>query len=366
MAYKPSSDRILFLTASLLTIFGLVILFSASSVVSADEQYGISPYLFPKQVGWALLGYSLMIGLMNVDYHFWQRPRLVRILLVLSAVSLVLALVSPAIKGSHRWLRFGEISVQPSEMAKLVIIIFVAAFLHKYETEVNQWKERLLPCVAVVLAFAVLIGREPDLGQAVCLCLVVFVLLFMAGLNWKHMGTAMAVAVPLGVAAVLLYRYRIQRILVFLDPSLDPLGDGYQINQSLMAVGSGGIFGLGLGASKQKLWFLPEAPSDFIFAIVGEELGLIGTCLLCLAFLFFFYRGIKIAFRAPDRFGFYLGMGVTFMVVLQAFITISMVLSLMPTKGIALPFISHGGSSLLLNLTAAGILLNISNYAERA
>jgi cell division protein FtsW len=367
MAYKASSDRALFLTTSLLAIFGLVILFSASSITAADEQFGKSPYSFLLQLVWAVLGYSMMIALMNIDYHYWQRQKLVKILLVLSAASLLLVFVSPEINNAHRWIRYHRASFQPSEMAKLVILIFVAGYLHKHESEINLLKERLVPCLAVVLSFAAVIAIEPDLGQSVCLCLIVFVLLFMAGLKWKYIGIAAAAGAPLGIAAVIWkFGYQLDRILVFLNPSLDPLGKGWQIAQSLTAVGSGGAIGLGLGAGKQKLWFLPEAPSDFIFAIVGEELGLIGTSLICLAFLFFFYRGIKIALKAPDSFGFYLAMGITIMVAMQAFLNISMVLSLMPTKGIALPFISQGGSSLLLNLTAAGILLNISNYTEKA
>jgi cell division protein FtsW len=287
-------------------------------------------------------------------------------LLAVSAASLLFVLTQPALHGAHRWLRYSWISFQPSEIAKLVLLIYIADFLHKYESEINSLRQRLLPCLAVVLFFAALIAVEPDLGQAMCILLIIAVLLFAAGLSWKYVAAATVTALPALYLAVWYFPYRFRRVLAFLYPSQDPLGHGWQISQSLTAIGSGGVLGLGLGASKHKLFYLPEPHSDFIFAIIGEELGLIGTSVLCLAFLLFFYRGIKIALRAPDPFGFYLGLGISLMVVMQAFINISMVLALMPTKGIALPFISQGGSSLLLNLMATGVLLNISNYAEKA
>ncbi len=364
MAYKATSDRPLFITANVLAIFGLVMVYSASSIIAADQR-GMSGYYFLRQLVWAVVGYAAMVALMSIDYHFWQKRKCITFLLVVSSLSLIFVLTQPTVNGAHRWLRYGVISVQPSEIAKLVVLIFCAAFLNDHEAEINNFKDRLLPFAAVVLVFVGLIGIEPDLGQAVCLTLIVFTLLFTAGLSWKYVLTAgVAGLSALGMAA-LLFSHSSQRIAAFLNRSHDPLGTNWQISQSLTAVGSGGLLGLGLGAGKQKLFFLPEAPSDFIFAVIGEEVGLIGTILVCLAFLFFFYRGIKIAFKAPDRFGFYLGVGITLMVIVQAFINISMVLDLMPTKGIALPFISQGGSSLLMNLMATGLLLNISNYAEK-
>jgi cell division protein FtsW len=366
MAYKPSNDRPLFIIASLLAIFGLLMVYSASSISASEKHDGMSGFFFLRQLAFAALGYFLMIVLMNVDYRFWQREKVLRALLWISAAALALVLVMPEVNGAHRWIRFGWVSIQPSEIAKLVLLIYIADYLHRHETEINQFRARLLPCLVVLLSFSALIVIEPDLGQAVCLLLIVAVLMFIAGLSWKFIGFAAAAGIPMLAIAILAFPYRFQRIVAFLDPSQDPLHAGWQISQSLTAIGSGGFWGLGLGAGKQKLYFLPEAPSDFIFAVIGEELGMIGSFLVCLAFLFFFYRGIRIALKAPDRFGYYLGMGITLMVAMQAFINISMVLALMPTKGIALPFISQGGSSLLLNLMATGVLLNISNYAERS
>ncbi|HYK90998.1 MAG TPA: putative lipid II flippase FtsW [Acidobacteriota bacterium] len=366
MAYKPSSDKVLFITTSFLTIFGLVMVYSASSVVAAS-QHGMSGYYFLRQLAFAGAGYVLLILLMNVDYHFWQRNKIVLVLGVLCVAALVLVLTQSKVNGAHRWLRYGSIiSFQPSEIAKLVVLLFMAVYLHKHEAEINLPAKRLMPCVAVVLGIAGLIGVEPDLGQAVCVVLIACALLFIAGVSWTYIAGAFLLLGPAFYFFVMRVHFRWDRIRSFLDPGQDPLGAGWQILQSLTAIGSGGFWGAGLGASKQKLYFLPEAHSDFIFAVIGEELGLLGTTLIVVGFLIFFIRGMRITMKAPDRFGFYLGLGITLMVVLQAFINISMVLALMPTKGIALPFISQGGSSLLLNLMATGVLLNISHYGERA
>jgi cell division protein FtsW len=366
MAYKPSSDKILFFTAGLLTIFGLVMVYSASSVV-ASSQHGMSSYFFVRQLLHACLGFLLLVYLMNVDYHKWQKPKAIGLILFFCTLALAFVLTQGEVNGSHRWLRYGGfVSFQPSEIAKLAVLVFVAAFLHKYESEINQPIRRLLPLGAVVGLIAGLIVAEPDFGQAVCICLITAILLYVAGLSWKYFAGAALFSVPAFYFFVMQEPYRWDRIKSFLDPYHDPLGSGWQITQSLTAVGSGGFSGLGLGAGKQKLFFLPEASSDFIFAVIGEELGLIATSLVALAFLVFFYRGIRIVLRSPDRFGFYFGLGLTLMVALQGFINISMVLAMMPTKGIALPFISQGGSSLLLNLLATGVLLNLSHHNKTA
>jgi cell division protein FtsW len=213
--------------------------------------------------------------------------------------------------------------------------------------------------------FVGLIVIEPDLGQAACITAIAALLLFVAGLSWWYVVGSALLAVPAFYFGVVCVPFRWERIRVFLNPFHDPLGSGWHVTQSLTAIGSGGITGLGLGASRQKLFFLPEAHSDFIFAVIAEELGLIGAGFVVLLFLIFFYRGLKITFRAPDAFGFYLGLGITLLVATQAFINISMVLALLPAKGMALPFVSQGGSSLMLNMMATGMLLNIAHYGER-
>jgi cell division protein FtsW len=366
MAYKANSDRTLFVTVSLLTTFGLVMLYSASSV-TASAQHGMSSYYFLRQLVFALAGFVIMLALMNVDYHVWQGRKVSRVLIFLSLLALVLVLTQMPVNGARRWLRIGGIpSIQPSEGAKLVLLFFLASFLQRHENEIRGPVRALLPCLAMAGIFAGLIVIEPDLGQVVCIALMTGTLLFVAGLRWKHIACAAGATIPLFYFLVVRVPFRWERVQTFLDPLRDPLGAGWQISQSLTAVGSGGLFGVGLGASRQKLYFLPEAQSDFIFAVIGEEIGLTGTVLVSLAFVVLLFRGLRIALRAPDRFGYFLGLGITAMIVAQAFINFSTVLALMPAKGTALPFISQGGSSLLMNLTASGILLNISQFGERA
>jgi cell division protein FtsW len=353
MAYKPSSDKILFTTAGLLTIFGLVMVYSAS----------MSSYAFMRQLLHAGIGFIILIFMMNVDYHVWQKPKVIGTLLVLCALILVLVYAHGSVNGAHRWIRYGSyISFQPSEIAKLVVLMFIADYVYKHESEINQPIRRLLPFGLVVFPIVGLIAKEPDLGQAVCICMITGIVLCIAGLAWYYFAGAVLLAIPVFYIEVVCEPFRWQRLKAFWDPTQDPLKTGWQITQSLTALGSGGPSGLGLGASRQKLSFLPEASSDFIFAVIGEELGLIATCLVVVAFLVFFYRGIRIALRSPDRFGFYLGLSITLMVTLQGFINISMVLGMIPTKGIALPFISQGGTSILLNLIATGVLLNLSSH----
>ncbi|MDR1726701.1 MAG: putative lipid II flippase FtsW [Acidobacteriota bacterium] len=361
MAYRPGSDKILLSIVVFLTVFGLVMVCSASTIRAAEMDK--MPYhFFVRQLVFAVAGVSALVGLMRMDYHKLQRPKV--FLTILSVVGLMLVAVffQPG-RGSggdiHRWLDLGPISIQPSEFAKLAVVLFLAWFLHDPRNDIRQPVQLLMP--GVVLGFfagLVLVGK--DLGQTVMLCLVSGVLMVIAGLRWRWIGGIALLSLPAFYFWVFKVAYRWDRIETFLHPERDPQGDGYQIMQSLIAVGSGGLSGLGLGGSKQKFLFLPEAHNDFIFAVIGEEWGILGTTVVLVAFLFFFYRGMKIALNAHDRFGFYLAAGITLMVVLQGFISISMVLAMLPTKGIALPFISYGGSSLLLNLAAAGILLNLS------
>jgi cell division protein FtsW len=366
MAYRPSNDKILFFTAGFLTILGLVMVYSASSVLSSS-QHGVSYYFFLRQLLYASVGFILLVVLMNVDYHIWQKPKILLLLLLISAAVLGFVLTQPKVNGAHRWLHFGGLTTfQPSELAKLIALMFMAWYLQKFDSEINRPIRRLLPFWLVIGLFAGLIAMEPDLGQALCICIIAAVLLYSAGLAWQYFAGASLMIIPAFYFCVARVPYRWERIKAFLDPFQDPLGSGWQISQSLIAVGSGGFAGLGLGGSKQKLFFLPEASSDFIFAVIGEELGLIGTFLVVTAFLIYFYRGMRIILQSPDRFGFYLGLGITLMVVLQGFINISMVLAMMPTKGIALPFMSQGGSSLLLNLLATGVLLNLSHHNKSA
>jgi len=366
MAFKASGDKTLFFITSFLTLFGLVMMYSASSVVASSQHDGMSSYYFVRQLFYAVFGFIALIFLMKLNYRVWQNKKILGIMIVLCVIGLAFVFAQPAVNKAHRWLRYGSyISLQPSEIAKLVLLLFLAAYLHEREQEINKFKRGLFPCLLVIGLLAALIVLEPDLGQAICIVLIAAVMLFAAGLSWKYFACAGFIGLPAFYFYVIMVPFRWERIKSFMNPFHDPLGTSWQIGQSLTAVGSGGIWGLGLGESMHKLFFLPEAQSDFIFAVIGEELGLVGASLIVIAFLLFFYRGMKITLKAPDRFGFYLGLGITIMVALQAFINISMTLAMLPTKGIALPFISQGGSSLLLNLLATGVLLNISHYGEQ-
>ena len=358
MAYRPSSDKILLSVVGALTVLGIVMVYSASSVHAA-ARHGESYYFFLRQLTFAGLGFLALLGLMHVDYHFFQKTRTLAIVLILTGAALIFAMTQPAVNGAHRWIFIKGISIQPSEFAKLAVLIFIAWFLHRYEKVLNR-PERIATICAVVAIFAGLIVIAPDLGQAFTLCIVAAVLMVMAGLAWRYIAAAFLCLIPVFYFFVYNVPYRWSRIAVFLDPENSTDDAVWQINQSLIAIGSGGFWGLGPGDSKQKLFFLPESSTDFIFAIICEELGFIGATLVVSAFLVFFFRGMKIAFKSQDRFGFYLGAGITLMVTLQGLINITMVLGMLPTKGIALPFISQGGSSLLMNLAATGILLNLS------
>ncbi|MDR0842821.1 MAG: putative lipid II flippase FtsW [Acidobacteriota bacterium] len=366
MAYRPSSDKILLATVGFLTIFGLVMVFSSSTIraTNMDRQ---SYYFFLRQLISAVAGFAVLLALLRMDYHHLQKKWVLIPILASLALTLAVMLFLPG-KGRdgdiHRWLDLGFITVQPSEFAKLAVLLFLAWFFQKPENDIRRDEKHLVvPCVAIVL-FAGLIYLGKDMGQAAMLCLLGGILLVIAGLRWRWIAGFVVLSLSASYLAILAEPYRLKRITAFSHPEDDPLKSGLQILQSLIAVGSGGFSGLGLGGSKQKFLFLPEAHTDFIFAVIAEELGLIGATIVIIAFLIFFWRGMKIALNSHDRFGFYLAMGITFMVVVQGFISITMVLGLLPTKGIALPFISYGGSSLLMNLAATGILLNLS-YQNR-
>jgi cell division protein FtsW len=272
---------------------------------------------------------------------------------------------------THRWIRVGPASLQPSEFAKLVVIFYLAWFLELRiqgrgpgEPGVNDWRHSLVPAVGPVIALACLVVFEPDLGTAVQIFIVAFALLFAAGLSWVYVGGAGGFAAASIVLLIVDTSYRYQRVVSFLNPTADPQGRGFQLMQSLIAVGSGGLTGVGLMESKQKLFYLPEASTDFIFAVICEELGFLGAIVVLTLFAVYAWRGIRAALGAPDMFGRLVALGITVMVISQALINLGVVLGMMPTKGIPLPFISYGGSSLLVVLLATGVLLNISQHAD--
>jgi len=344
-----------------LVLFGVIMVYSASGAVAA-ERFGGAHYFLTRQLMWVALGLGAMMIAMRVDYHYYEQPVVIYGLLGLSVFLLTLALFFPARNGAHRWITFGSWSAQPSELAKIALIIFLARFLTRREEEgeVEDFKLTMLPACVVVGLLAALIMKEPDLGTTLMLGVVFLVMIFAGGVPIKHVLKLSPLLLPAIYLFIFRTGWRWERILVFLHPERDPLGKGFQVMQSLIAVGSGGVSGAGLAEGKQKLFYLPEPHADFIFAVIGEELGLIGGATLILVFGFFMWRGFVISKRAPDRFGQLLALGLVTMIIAQAFFNISVVLSLVPTKGIPLPFVSYGGSSLLFALAAVGVLLNIS------
>ena len=363
MARKLKSDKLLFIATLVLVCASLVMVYSASAVIALEKQQHPSFFLF-KQATFALLGLVLMPVLMRVDYRNYRQPIVLWTAMAIVGVALVAVLFGPRINGARRWFGVAGIGVQPSEFAKLAIIFFVAAILERRMDRIDDLRYSLVP-VAVVLGGVVgLILLQPDLGTALSIIVIVGAMVFAAGINYRYLIGLLLVSLPAAYVVLMSADYRRRRIFAFLNPWDDPLGDGFQVIQSFIAVGTGGVFGRGLMAGVQKLFYLPYPETDFIYAVIGEELGLLGTTLVLACFCVIAWRGLRTAMRAPDRFGAFLALGLTAMVVVQAFFNMSVVLGLLPTKGIPLPFVSFGGSSLLMSMIGMGILLNVSQYAS--
>jgi cell division protein FtsW len=363
MARKLQSDRWLFLATLALICASVVMVYSASALVALEKFQ--QPYLFvTRQMMWAAVGVAVLTIVMRVDYRAYRNDRMVWALLAVVAVMLVAVLFSRPINGTRRWFGIGGFGIQPSELAKLAAIFFTALMLERRRTRINELGYSLLPIALIVGGLVGLILLEPDFGTAVSLLAVITVMVFAAGISYRYLLGAGLLAVPALYVILMQADYRRRRLLTFMDPWADPLGDGFQIIQSLIAVGTGGVFGRGLMNGVQKLFYLPEPFTDFIYSVIAEETGLLGATLVLLCFCVIAWRGLRTAMRAPDAFGAFLALGITMMLVLQAFVNISVVLGLMPTKGIPLPLVSNGGSSMLINLLAIGVLLNISQHSQ--
>src|SRR5688572_120848 len=363
MARKLKSDKLLFTATLVLVCASLVMVYSASAVIALEKQQHPSFFLF-KQATFALLGLVMMPVLMRIDYRNYRQPIVLWTALGLVGLALIAVLFGPRINGARRWFGVVGIGVQPSEFAKLAMIFFVAAILERRMDRIDDLRYALLP-VAIVLGGVVgLIMLQPDLGTAVSIVVIVSAMVFAAGINYRYIVGLLLVSLPAAYIVLMSADYRRRRMFSFLDPWADPLGDGFQVIQSLIAVGTGGLFGRGLMAGVQKLFYLPYPETDFIYAVIGEEMGLLGTTLVLACFCVIAWRGLRTAMRAPDRFGAFLALGLTAMVVVQAFFNMSVVLGLLPTKGIPLPFVSFGGSSLLMSMIGMGILLNVSQHAS--
>jgi cell division protein FtsW len=363
MAKRISVDRLLFIVTLVLVFIGLIMVFSASAVM-AKERYHSGYFFLLRQLGWALAGFIAMLAGMKINYQRLKHPAVVFSLLGLTTLMLISVFFLDRAHNTHRWIHFGGFSFQPSELAKPALILFLAFFLEARTRSMGDWRNTLIPAVLPTLIFIGLIVFQPDLGTAIACGTVTVCILFVAGLEVKYLAYGFIGSLPLLYFAIFHVAYRRDRILAFLNPYADPQGRGFHIIQSLIAVSTGGLTGVGLMEGKQKLFYLPEPHTDFIFSVLGEEMGLVGCMIIVLLFAIFLWRGIRTALRTQDIFGRFLAVGITSMVVVQAFINISVVLGLMPTKGIPLPLISYGGSSLFITLACIGVLLNITKQAE--
>jgi cell division protein FtsW len=363
MAKRISVDRWLFTVTLVLVFIGLIMVFSASAVM-AKERYG-SPYTFlVRQAAWAAAGMLAMLGGMKIDYRRYKHPAFVYSLLGATTLLLISVFFLDRAHNTHRWIHWGAFSFQPSELAKPALIFFLAYFLESRTKSMEDWRNTLLPAIVPTLAFVGLIIFQPDLGTAMACAALTVSILFVAGLELRYFGYAFLASVPPLYLLVFHVSYRRDRILAFLNPYADPQKTGFHIIQSMIAVSTGGITGLGLMEGKQKLFYLPEPHTDFIYAVTAEEFGLLGAMFVAVLFLVFLWRGLRAAVKTEDIFGRYLAIGITTMVVLQACINISVVLGMMPTKGIPLPLVSYGGSSLFVTLASTGVLLNVTRQVD--
>ncbi len=363
-AVRPAHYLVLLATVVVLNVVGVVMVLSASSVVSLTT-YGSAWYFFERQLIWTLLGAVAFAVALRVDYRRWQdwaRP-----LLFVSAGLLLLVLIphfGTYVAGSRRWLGLGSWRFQPTKLAKLAVVLFAADLLTRREHELHDWRETLRPVTLVVAVLGGLVFLEPDLDSTILLGVIAAAVLLVGGVRLRHLAVAGGCGATLALILALSAPYRRARLFTFLHPAAAAGNGGYQIVQSLIALGSGGVAGVGLGAGRAKWLFLPNAHTDFIFAVIGEELGLVGTLAVIGLFLTFAVVGVRAARRAPDRFGMLLAAGITAWVVAQAAVNIGGVVGLLPVSGVPLPFVSFGGSSLVFTMLAAGILANVARQAR--
>lgn len=365
MKIKTETVDVVLLTAVLgLLTLGTLMVYSASSV-AAQVHFNDSLYFLKRQLTWVLAGLALMFATMRLDYHWWQKSA--KPLFIFTLVLLTLVLVpglGKVVNGARRWLGVGGLYIQPSELAKYTMVLFMAVWLQSHSGVITQVKRGLLPVMLILGIVFALILKEPDLGTGLAIAGTVFIMLFTAGGRLLHLGCMVAAGVGGVIGLILLEPYRMRRLTAFQDPWSDPLNTGYHVIQSLYALGSGGLFGVGFGMSREKFLYLPEPHTDFIFAVLGEETGLAGTLLALGLFCVMAWRGLRTALRAPDMYGTLLAAGITMTIFIQALMNIAVVTASMPVTGIPLPFLSFGGSALVVTLGAVGILLNISGQSK--
>ena len=357
---------ILCITVTVLVLFGLVMVFSSSAVYALEKHHD-SLYFLKRQCIWLVLGSGVLWAARKTNYHYWERftyPIMLATFLLLMAVMFSSRGLEGG--GAQRWLDMGFFAFQPSELAKFALVLFVAKSLVKRADKLRNFAYGYLPNLIVLGFFFVPILLQPDLGTAMIIGAVTFTMMFVGGIRKKFLILSGLALIPFIASAIFSADYRMRRIMAFIDPWQDPQDSGFQVIQSFFAFGRGGTWGLGLGDSSQKLFYLPEAHTDFIFSVIGEELGFVGATALILLFFVFIWRGLMIAYRSRDAFGAHLATGVTLLIAFQAFINMGVTVGLLPTKGLTLPFISLGGSSMVVSMLCIGVLLNISDPKVRS
>lgn len=353
-------DLIILTMVVVLTCFGVVMVYSASSIM-AEKKFHDSFFFLKRQSVFALIGFIAMYLAMRTDYHFWRKAAVPVLFACIVALLLVfIPGIGGKVKGASRWIRLPGFNFQPAELAKLALIMFMAYSLDRKKEQI-RWFKGLVPYMLILMLMIGLLMIQPDMGSSMTLAGVAMVMLFVGGMRISHIVSIVLFSAPFVWYAIVHKEYRWRRITAFLNPWADPGNSGFQIIQSWLAFGSGGVSGQGLGEGKQKLFYLPEAHTDFILSVIGEELGFIGTVTVAAMFFLLVHRSFRVAVYAEDNFGRFLALGIAVLLGAQAFVNIAVVMGLLPTKGLALPFISYGGSSLILSLLAAGILLNISS-----
>lgn len=360
---KTEFDSVIFYTTMLLVFIGIVMVFSASFVQSAFK-HNDAYYFLKRNLIFAILGFISMMIIANIDYRFWKKNA--KAIGIIAVILLILVLTPLGIEanGAKRWLGVGALSLQPAEIAKFATIIITAKLIEKKYDDIKSLTKGIIPLLIIPGIFFVLIMLQPNMSTAGTIILVTFVMIFVAGMNMKIVGVMFASGIGLFLALGLTSEYRLKRILSFLDPFQDPLGSGYQVIQGLYALGSGGLFGMGLGKSQQKWFYIPEPQNDFIFAIIGEELGLVGCAVVIMLFVLLVYRCVRIALKCSNIFACMVVIGIGGQIGIQAALNIAVATSSMPVTGVALPFISYGGTSLIIFMSAIGIILNISKHVK--
>lgn len=357
-------DGMLLSVVILLIITGVIMVFSSSAMI-AQERYNNMYFFAFRQVLWVLIGAITLTAGLNIDYRNWAKlSRLGMCVVFLLLAAVLVPYVGHSVGGARRWIRFGGIGFQPAELAKIVVVIYVAAVLDRKFSKIETFYKDLLPPLLLVLGIVLLIYLQPDFGTSALIIASVVGMLFLGGVRLRHLGIGILMFVPFVVYALISFSYRRERILSFLKPFENIYDSGFQLSHSIVALGDGGLKGVGLGAGYQKLFFIPEVHTDFVYAIIGQELGFLGTTGVLLLFILFTWRGIKIALNQNEYLGKVMAAGLTFLISIQAIINIGVVTGCLPTKGLALPFVSFGGSSLLFNMFAVGIILNISKKCK--